>query len=78
MPRTRKPKQIEVGKCYRLSAFYGLGDPSDIIVYVYAIEGERNRHVRVRAVGEHELGWNCEGYTSFLRRVHSEAPLVIN
>jgi hypothetical protein len=72
--RARKPKRIEVGKCYRLFAFYGLGAPSDMIVYVYAIEGEKRRHVRVTAIGEHELGWNYESYSAFMRKVHSEVP----
>lgn len=77
--KARKPKTIEVGKCYRLFAFYGLGDPSDVVVYVYAIEGEKQRQVRVRAVSaDHNLGWNTEGYTAFLRRVHSEAPTAKN
>ena len=79
MPRARKPKVIEVGKCYRLNAFYGLGDPSDVIVYVYAIEGKRQRTVRVQSVSlEYDLGWNAEGYTAFLRHVHSEVPNVRN
>lgn len=74
----RKPKTIEVGKCYRLSAWYGLGDPSDVILYVYAIEGDRRRIVRCRAVSGHELGWNAVGYTPLLRAVHSEVPTAIN
>ena len=45
-----------------------------MIVYVYAIEGEKQRHVRVTAIGEHELGWNYESYSAFMRRVHSEVP----
>ena len=77
--KARKPKAIEVGKCYRLFAFYGLGDPSEVVVYVYAIEGLKQRRVRVRAVSaDHELGWNAEGYTSFLRMVHSEVPTAKN
>lgn len=79
MPRRRrKPKVIEPGKCYRMNAFYGLGDPSDLIVYVYAIEGVRQRFVRVRAVGEHELGYNAESYSEFKRRVYCEEPTVMN
>jgi len=77
--KVRKPKVIEVGKCYRLFAFYGLGDPSDVVVYVYAIEGTKQRRVRVRAVSsDHELGWNVASYSEFLRKVHSEAPTVKN
>lgn len=79
MPRKRKPKSIQIGKCYRLFAWYGLGKPSDVVVYVYAIEGEKQRYVRVRAVSaDHELGWNCCGYTEFLSKVHSEAPTAMN
>lgn len=77
--RKRKPETIEVGKCYRLFAFYGLGAPSDVVVYVYAIEGNKQRCVRARAVSaDHELGWNAMGYTEFLRSVHSEAPTAKN
>lgn len=76
--KARKPKTIEVGKCYRLFAFYGLGDPSDTVVYVYAIEGMKQRTVRVRATGEHELGWSAIGYTDFYRKVHSEVPTAKN
>lgn len=77
MGRSRKPRSIEPGKCYRLFAFYGLGQPSDTIAYVYAIEGKKQRWVRVRGVNC-ELGYNADSYTNFLRNVHSEVPNVIN
>jgi hypothetical protein len=77
--KRRKPVSIEVGRCYRLNAWYGLGQPSDVVVYVYAIEGNKQRWVRVRAVSaDHELGYNAVGYTDFLRSVHSEAPTAKN
>jgi len=75
--RRRKPTTIEVGKCYRLSAFYGMGQPSDVIAYVYAIEGTKQRCVRVRGVTV-ELGYNAISYSDFLRKVHSEAPTFKN
>lgn len=77
--KARKPKTIEAGKCYRLFAFYGLGQPSDIVVYVYAIEGVKQRCCRVRAVSaDHDLGYNAVGYTDFWRSVHSEVPTINN
>jgi len=75
--KARKPKAIEVGKCYRMSAWFGLGHPSDVVVYVYAIEGQRQRTVRVRGVTQ-EIGYNAVSYTTFLRDVHSEAPTAKN
>lgn len=76
--KARKPKVIEVGKCYRLNAFYGLGDPSEVVVYVYAIDGVKQRYVRIECVAGYELGWNMEAYSAFLRRVHSEVPTAKN
>lgn len=73
--KPRKPKSIEAGKCYRLNVF---GEASDFVVYVYAIEGRRQRHVRVQTIDGHALGWNYASYTEFLRRVHSEAPAAKN
>lgn len=75
MARKRKPKSIEVGKCYRL-AWFGL--PSDTIAYVYAIEGRKQRTVRVQTVAGPELGWTADSYTHFLRSVHSETPTTKN
>jgi len=60
--KPRKPKTIEVGKCYRLLAWYGLGQPSDTIAYVYAIEGAAQRTVRVQTVAGPDLGWNADSY----------------
>lgn len=75
-----KPKTIEAGKCYRLFAWYGLGDPSQIIVYVYAIDGVKQRKVRCQAISPpgHELGWGYASYSEFFRMVHSEARNVMH
>jgi hypothetical protein len=70
--KARKPKCIEVDKAYRLNAVYGLGAPSDVVVYVTAIEGNKQRIVRVREVTDYGLGWSADNYSSFLRKVHSE------
>ncbi len=82
MARSRKPKTVEVGKCYRLYRFAGcqlqIREPGDVIVYVYAIEGTKRRCVRMRSVVGYELGYNAAGYGSFLRMVHSEAPTAKN
>jgi hypothetical protein len=76
--KARKPKVIEVGKCYRLNAFWGLGDPSEMVVYVYAIDGVKQRYVRVEGVAGYDPGWGMESYSGFLRRVHSEVPTAKN
>jgi hypothetical protein len=75
-----KPKSIEVGKCYRMRrhpSFINY-EPSDSIAYVYAIDGAKQRWVRVEWVSEHGPGWNAESYSGFLRLVHSEAPTAKN
>lgn len=73
--RGRKPKTIEVGKCYRLNVF---GMRSDIIAYVVAINGNKQRMVRVEFVGDVDLGWRADSYSAFMRRVHSEEPTAKN
>lgn len=80
--RSCKPKIIEAGKCYRLYEFAGSGFATrragEMIVYVYAIEGDKQRWVRMRSIIDYELGYNADSYTSFLRKVHSEAPAAKN
>lgn len=72
----RKPAKIEAGKCYRMNRF---GRRSDVVVYVYAIEGAKQRWCMLKAVSPgHALGYNADSYTSFLRRVHSEEPTARN
>jgi hypothetical protein len=73
--KTRKPKTIEAGKCYRLNMF---GMRGDAIAYVHKIEGTKQRFVRVEFIGENDLGWRMDSYTGFLRRVHSEEPTAKN
>jgi hypothetical protein len=41
-------------------------------VYVRAIDGNKQRLVRVREVSDYGLGWSADSYSSFLRKVHSE------
>lgn len=77
---SRKPKVVEQGKCYRLRRFpcFGITEPSETVVYVYAIEGEKQRTIKLRVVaGEIDPGFSETSYTDFLRRVHSEAPTVM-
>lgn len=75
---TRKPKTIEVGKCYRINYPYGGGYVSESTVYVHAIEGKKQRCVCLRTVAGPELGWNAASYSEFMRMVHSEAPTLMN
>jgi hypothetical protein len=57
---------------------FGVRGPGDMIVYIYAIEGEKRRCVRLTSVVEHDLGYNAVSYSEFRRMVHSEAPEVRN
>jgi hypothetical protein len=79
---SRKPKVIETGKCYRLYRWancgFGSREPGDMIAYVYAIDGNKQRWVRCRSAGEHDLGYNAVPYSQFIRMVHSEAPEARN
>ena len=79
---TKKPKIIEIGKCYRLYEFAGcqlqIRRPGNVVVYVYDIEGTKRRSVRMKSISKQELGYNSAGYNAFLRMVHSEAPTAKN
>lgn len=79
--KPRKPKTIEVGKCYRLRRFacFGVTEPSNMVVYVCAIEGAKQRWVHIRPIDEDNApGWTVDSYSAFLRGVHSEVPNVVN
>lgn len=79
---SKKPKTIEAGRCYRLYRWAGCGfgsrEPGESIAYVYAIEGDRRRCVRLRTVDGPELGYNAVPYFEFRRMVHSAADNVKN
>lgn len=80
MPRScTKPKAIESGKCYRMRRFPSFinYEPSDQIAYVYAIEGAKQRWVRLQWISENNPGWTMSSYSEFLKLVYSEAPTVM-
>jgi hypothetical protein len=77
MSRRRKPDLIEAGKNYRMLLF---GARGNAVMHVSQIVGERRRSVLASYVIPHDdtIGSYWDGYTSFLRRVHSEEPNLAN
>lgn len=77
MPRAHKPKELVVGRAYRMWSPF-CAQPSDQIAVVTKIERAtkttRNVHVEWLNPGP---GWSMDGYSHFLSRVHSEEPRAV-
>lgn len=80
----RKPKELHVGRAYRMWAPFCAG-PSDLIAIVvkikYVTKTTRAVYVEWTRDGSDwsaDPGWRVDGYDNFLRRVHSEAPNMVH
>jgi hypothetical protein len=73
---TKKPKELVVGRAYRMWAPFR-AQPSDQIAVVMEIvqATKTSRCVRVEWLLPGP-GWNLDNYSSFLSRVHSEVSLM--
>lgn len=81
--KPRKPKELVVGRAYRMWAPFCAG-PSDLIAIVTEIiqTTKTTRNVRIEWHRDGpdwsaDPGWKIDGYGNFLARVHSEAPFAI-
>lgn len=75
--RPRKPKELVVGRAYRMWSPF-CAQPSEQVAVVTEIlqVTKTTRNVRVEWLNPGP-GWNMTGYTDFLSRVYSEAPQAV-